>query len=128
MNKTMSGVSIFLIVFIVLLGIFVFTKREADLKESSADWSSVEGMVSSREVKREWDKNSGSPVTRYHFNINYNYKVKDQTYVGTRYQFHGDPIFKSQTVAEKLVSDYPVGKSIKVYYNPNNPQQSVLIR
>lgn len=127
MNKNMSALLIILIGVLVLV-LFMHTKREAAQERSSADWLSVDGMVSSSEVKRHWDKNNGAPTTRFSFHINYNYKVNDQTYVGHRYQFHGDPVFKSQTEAEKLKADYTTGKTIKVYYDSNNPQQSVLTR
>ena len=127
MKKNMSVLLAVLIIIVVLV-LIMHTKQEAALKSSSADWLTVEGLVSSSEVKRKWDKNNGAPTTRYHFHINYNYKVNDQTFVGHRYQFHGDPVFKSQTEAEKLKADYPTGKTIKVYYDSNNPQQSVLTR
>ncbi|MGF3585282.1 MAG: DUF3592 domain-containing protein [Thermoplasmatota archaeon] len=30
--------------------------------------------------------------------------------------------------AYQLVENYPVGKTVTIYYNPNNPSQAVLIK
>lgn len=111
-----------------LLFIFLYVKKENTLQNESANWQATEAVVSSSNVRRDWNKNSGTPKTLHHFELQYNYKVGETSYLGKRYAFHGNPSFSNKKEAEKLLEEYPVGKSITVYFQPDNPQESVIKR
>ena len=82
-------------------------------------WPSVDGSVISSQIEGE---------QAYHPMITYSYSVADSSYTdstdlnvpgfGTR--------FARLDVAKKSVEAYPVGKSLKVYYDPANPANSKL--
>ena len=126
--KKRVTISIAILVVISFIIIILYTKKESELKNDSAGWLTTESTVVSSQLRRKWDKNSGSPAVRYWFEIGYRYEVKGQTYTGNRYRFHGDPVFKNKSAAETLLADYPPGKKILIYYKPDNPQESVVLR
>lgn len=126
-TKKMST-SLILLIVIIAIVLFFFARKEQALKEESVQWLSVEGTVASSQVRRAFEKKGGSSETNFIFELHYNYEVQGQTYAGNRYKFHGDPVFKSKKDAEELVADYPPGKKITVYYQPDDPQQAVIIR
>lgn len=127
MKKTVS-IPIVLLILISIIVIFLYTKKENELRNDSTGWLTTEATIVSSQLRRKWDKNSGSPTTRYWFEIGYTYEVNDQIYTGSRFQFHGDPVFRNKARAEKLLADYPPGKKILITYQPDSPQESVVLR
>ncbi|MBD3290759.1 DUF3592 domain-containing protein [candidate division KSB1 bacterium] len=51
--------------------------------------------------------------------IEYDYFVNDE-------KFHGSNYGNIDGIAESIVANYPVGKEVTVFYNPQNPCESVL--
>ncbi len=117
-----------LAVILAAVVIFLYVKRENQLQEASVNWRPAEARVTASEVTQEWDKNSGTPKRRYGFSITYLYEVDGKTYTGTRYRFHGGPAFMSRSAAEALRAHYPAGARITIFYDPANPQESVIER
>jgi len=60
----------------------------------------------------------------YHVYITYNYVVNGQEYHGGRYRYDGHP--GNQGEANAIVASHPAGTAIDVYYNPQDPADSVL--
>lgn len=120
--------SLILLILVIAAVVLFYTKKEIELKKDSINWLSTESTVSSSRVRRTFDKKSGTSDTNFLFELQYNYEVDGQSYVGKRYQFYGLPTFKIKDEAEKLVAEYPTGKKIVVYYQPENPQEAVIIR
>src|SRR5689334_19970893 len=54
--------------------------------------------------------------------VNYDYRVGDRYYIGTRIGIRDDP--GNGAVAETLAR-YPAGKKIDVFYDPEHPNRSV---
>ena len=126
-SKTMS-IAIAFIIIASLLFIFLYVKKENTLQNESANWLSTEAIIASSNVSRDWNKNSGTPKTLYWFELQYNYEVGNKTYLGKRYAFHGNPSFNNKKEAEKLLEEFPIGKTITIYYQPDSPQESVIKR
>ena len=81
-------------------------------------WVQTQGTVLSKDLKLTGDKNLKRVQEGFEQLINYEYKV-------------GDLTFQSNSVSPFLtvnVSDFPEGKVIDVFYNPDKPNESVLIR
>jgi Protein of unknown function (DUF3592) len=57
--------------------------------------------------------------------IAYSYSVKGRKFSANRYQF-GDTGRRSVNEIRGVVARYPVGRTVRVTYNPNDPSQSVL--
>ena len=57
--------------------------------------------------------------------ITYSYKVKGRKFTSGRYQF-GDTGRRSVNEIKSVVARNPVGRTVRVTYNPRDPSQSVL--
>lgn len=109
------------ILFIILFGFMltpIFSFQLADAFATSK-WPSVQGTIVSSKVV-------GGRAFRP--DIQYDYTVENQTFTGSSYL--NSPGFGGRMnrldAAEKLVHLYPAGKSIKVFYNPDNHGDSTL--
>ncbi len=110
------------------LFIFLYTKQESSLRTESENWLSIEAVISESNIRRDWNKNTGTPNAIYQFELQYIYEVNNTSFTGSRYSFHGDSSFKSKSIVDQLLVKYPVGKRITIYYQPENPQESVVLR
>ena len=63
----------------------------------------------------------------YRPEILYEFSVEGKQYTGVRRTLLTWQTSGSQP-AEAVVSNYPVGKKVTVYYDPRNPRESILIR
>jgi len=117
-----------LIITAAIVFIAFYVKKENALQNDSSNWKGTSAVITSSKVRRDWDKNQGTPKTLYWFEVQYNYVVDDKTYQGERYTFHGNPSFSNKIEAEKLLEEFPVGKTITIYYQPDSPQESVIKR
>jgi hypothetical protein len=61
----------------------------------------------------------------WRFKIAYSYKVRNQEFVSNRVHF-GYQAMPDRSYAEKYVEKYPIGKQVMVFYEENNPENSVL--
>ena len=100
-----------------LLTAFVRDVREFP---GSADWPSVRGEVIASEFFLDDDGFSR--------NFEYRYSAEGETYVGSRITFFEYVVFANRVQNERFIDNHPEGASVRVYYNPNNPESSVLMR
>ena len=92
---------------------FVIGEPEsADLKEVIFKGREVEGGVDS--------------ASAWVVNFRYSYSVADRKHVGSRVTY-SDGINKTSRALRKLQEKYQGKSLIQVYYNPDNPRQSVLV-
>src|SRR3989344_3949897 len=89
----------------------------------SKNWPSVDGQITISNMSKNYDSDDGS-IT-YGVQVAYNYTVNSLPYTGSTVAF-GDYGSSDPSHAGGIVSRYPVGKSVKVYYNPDDPKTSVL--
>lgn len=86
-------------------------------------WVSTEGKILSKEVDKGALKNNESHL--YTANIKYSYNVNGKEFVSKRI-FYGNWIAISTPFsAQETVKRYKK-TNVTVYYNPNNPKESVL--
>lgn len=104
---------------LLVLGVVRYTEGKA-----SNSWTEVPAKVESADMGRTKNKTAGS---RYHAHVTYTYEVKGVSYtsrlVGLAGQESG-----SESHAQKLLKQYPVGSIVKAYYDPGRPEKAVLIR
>lgn len=81
----------------------------------------TEGQVLS--VRIDSHRGSKGGVS-YHPAILYRYEVNGQSYEGGRYRYDGFP--DDYYSVNEIVTDHPAGSTIEVYYNPDNPADTVL--
>jgi len=90
---------------------------------NSEDWPSVLGQITL--VQADTSDNRYQPV------INYVYEVDGKTYSGDRFSFRRqEPFFLTLNGYNNylLQNGYVQGRGIRVYYEPNNPKNAVLVR
>ena len=96
-----------------------------DFLVRSKRWPFVKGTIQTSRVKIE-DKgmdDDGNPILFYRPGILYRYQIEEREYIVR------DPVYDSvywKQGAEELVTAYPIGKQINVFYNPKEPQESTL--
>jgi len=75
------------------------------------------------EVWTGWD--SVSPESHNPF-VNYDYEVNGKHFICSRIGYGGINFGRDRKTAERIVSKYPVGAEVLVYYDPYNPRDAVL--
>jgi len=85
----------------------------------SGKFPSVTGTITHSELQTH----TSSKGTYYTAVINYLYKVDGKTFMGdTLAFFENEPGISEQTI----VNSHPVGSAVQVYYNPRDPNESLL--
>lgn len=88
---------------------------------ASADWPSTTGVVVSSDASRR----CGRRGDRHHVAVRYTYQAGGRTHVGERILF-GFIACEPSAEAWAMAADYPVGRRVKVYFDPSDPAESVL--
>jgi len=104
-------------------GVMLYRKHK-----KAAQWTSVPGTIIESSISEITIKLT--PGMR--FNLKYEYRVDDRSYTGSRLTLVDTMDYpataSNRTTVENLVAQYPVGKNVQVYFNPNDPQQSFLYK
>ena len=120
-----SGIIVFIILNgfgFLLLNQSMKIRRKAKLAKS---WPTIQGVVLESEVEESRRRTAvGKASIGYYPAVTYQYNVLGQSYTGDRVTF-GDADYDYIT-ASNLLSAFPVDGEVKVYYNPDNPSESVL--
>lgn len=96
--------------------------------QASLSWPSTEGKIISSRVESKISTNSGKQrisTTSYFADIMHEYTVRDKEYSSKIISF-GNYNSSDRSRAEEIVNRYPDGKKIQVFYNPSDPDNSVL--
>jgi Protein of unknown function (DUF3592) len=121
----MSGT--FLVIFTVFWSGFVMTfdvviVHNLVKQAESAHYQFVTGAVIHSEVRIHHSSKGG---TSYVPVIQYRYEVAGQAFTGARLRYNSN-LSSSQAAARSTVDEHPAGSTIQVFYNPENPQDSLL--
>ena len=98
---------------------------------ASTHWPFVIGELESTDLKKVIYRGrdaAGGPdsVSACVVNFRYHYSVADRKHEGSRVTY-SDGINKTSRALHKLQEKYQGKSLIQVYYNPDNPRQSVLV-
>jgi len=113
----------FIIYGITLVISFFWIAREI---EGTKHWLATEGTVISTTVETSmgYSEHRGNTI-RYSPSVKYTYSVDGKTQNGDHVTFSNRST-RIQSTAEAVISKYPVGSTITVFYNPEAHHQSVL--
>jgi hypothetical protein len=89
---------------------------------ASASWPTADGVVMRSEVTRSTDSEGGDS---YSPEVTYSYNVNNTNFVNDMIKF-GENSYSSRRKADEIAGNYPVGKNVTVYYDPEKPERSVL--
>jgi hypothetical protein len=118
-NLPWKGI-IFILVGVLLL---LFVTQQWILGYASLTWKTTQGKITTSEAiacSRKYNR-FGSQAS-----IVYKYSVNGVLYSSNNITFTFDSLTPSCGNAEKIMTQYPLGKSVLVYYDPKNPAKSVL--
>lgn len=116
--------AIFGIVFIFLCPFLAYQGYKGIVEsKASATWIETEmEVVSSRIIFQQ-----GSRLRKnYHPQIEYSFHVEDKEYTGSGIRFTTG-LYPQKADAEKVLAKYSVGSQHSVFYDPNDPNSSVLV-
>jgi ABC-type bacteriocin/lantibiotic exporter with double-glycine peptidase domain len=110
-------------------------QRKADIQQvnqASLEWVQTTGTILESKVTESSSTNTdGSTSTNYQVNVRYRYQVNGQEFsnktirAGDRL---GVNLFPTESKAQAEASQFPVGAVVPVYYDPQNPAHSALVR
>lgn len=89
---------------------------------ASEAWPAVDGIITASDVSHSTDAEGGET---YSPEITYRYQVDTVSYENGTIKF-GENAYSSRREAEQIAAGYPVGRDVTVYYNPDQPDRSVL--
>ena len=117
---------IFGLVFLLLGVIFLIVGLVAMKRAKAAQsWPSMPGTVARTEVVQHEDSDSeGNTSVTYEPVVEYNYSVMGQPFTGKRIAFGTNRYDYKK--AQEIVTRYPAGSRVNVYYNPDKPKDAVL--
>lgn len=113
----------FLIIALVFFLLWIRARRQVSVARG---WPTTTGRVLSAEVeKRRSHSSTGGYSTSYYPVIHYEYQVNGKRYQNNRLTINEIGLGMYGRV-QKKVDQYPPGSRVQVYYNPDDPYESVL--
>lgn len=96
--------------------------------QATLTWQTVPGRVNSIEVNSFSGRAApqGRMRTVWEVNVNYEYSVADEIYRGGKVWFDGSGTL-SRTEAEEIANRFAEGKTVPVFYDPEDPDDAVLV-
>lgn len=100
-----------------------FGVQNVQLAQQSESWPTADGTIeqSKVEFQRPDPRKSGTYAQR----IRYAFTLDGRRYSGTRVAY-GDYSSSDRSHAQGIVDKYPVGKQVRVYYLPGQPEECLL--
>ncbi|KAA0258296.1 MAG: DUF3592 domain-containing protein [Chloroflexi bacterium] len=113
----------------VPLGLFIIAKTLFEINNGNASrkWSTTQGVVTHSGEFTTHRVSDGIMRKSTSSFFQYEYTVNGEKQIGTRI-FFGDTFISlfSFLAAKGAIEKYKEGQTVTVYYNPSNPQNSVL--
>ena len=114
--------AVILVVVLIAFGLILggFGLHKLRLGREGATWPTVEGTI----VGSRLETTRSSDTTKYQPAIRYRYTVDGESHEG-----HGVSLVTSSTSrakAETLLARYPMGSTVQVHVDPDNPGRSVI--
>jgi len=98
-----------------------FAIRFWKLATASKSWPSVPGKVVSCEISTgESSSDSSQSITTYTPKVAYEFVINGETVRSKRIKFGGVPRTTNLAKARAIASQYPVGGSVTVFYDPRS--------
>ena len=112
--------SVFLIVGLILFWFFLV--RPVWLSSSAKSWPSTTGKITSAKL----DVDTSGEGTSYSAKFTYEYRVGGVLYENDQYNFLN--VSGGRKSAKNRLAEHPIHSETEIFYNPSDPQQSVMNR
>lgn len=127
-SGTLFGVLIFLLLF--GSGTFMVIRGLGNRKKGAASttWPTANGVITHAWVERETSEDEdGFTSTSYTPKWQYQFKLGGNTYNSEKISYSATTGYGRQAKAQEKLNQFPLNNQVKVYYDPNEPTESVLI-
>ena len=91
---------------------------------ASQRWHTIKGVITSSEVV-DTPTPDGSPIS-FTVKVSYKYAVGDKQFTSSRISFKGFVTMLEEQAQAVIDEQYPVGKEITIYHDPNRPEAATL--
>ena len=111
------------------VGLFMLFKlfRNMQKAKQSKDWMTAPGKVVYSDVDVQYSSDSdGDSSTTYGAKVVYEYDVVGIHYEKDRIAFNAGVRSNNYKKHAAIAANYPVGKAVTVYFNPDDPDDAVL--
>jgi hypothetical protein len=89
---------------------------------ASAAWPTTQGQITASEIEHSRDSEGDDSYTP---RVTYTYQVNGLSYESYMIKY-GETSYGNEGTALEILSRYPVGQAVNVYYDPTNPDRAVL--
>jgi hypothetical protein len=98
---------------------------------ASAGWPTAAGIITASEVVPFEDTDSdgkGRETTtiKYRAHVDFAYKVDGREFHSSNWKWGWTAIYRDSAAPQAVVAAHPIGKSVPVFYDPNDPASAVL--
>ncbi len=120
------------VLFLISAIILVFLVRYVIITARCSNWPVVVGEVVSAEMKARYKKlaqfteDSHVAASPYQAEITYSYDIEGNTFTNNQVRPVGKNVWRGAGIAQRVLNLYPKGSKVYIYYNPANPNKSVL--
>lgn len=87
----------------------------------SKNWPQAHGTI----IKSLVAERSGGDLESYAPEISYDFEALGEKYLGSNLAFLNNYSSNSIENVEELISEYPIGRRVTIYYNPEEPSVCV---
>ena len=122
------GGSICFLFFVIGIFIMIAGIRNRKKAEESTSWPSVQGTITNSWVETQVHKDDDGSKRISHFpRWEYEFAVSGMTYTSQRISFGITGRSSSESEARERLTQYPLNSEVRVFYNPSNPEEAVLV-
>ncbi|MCX7975763.1 MAG: DUF3592 domain-containing protein [Bellilinea sp.] len=131
MSFTLLGVLCVGVFFLLFAGIGVWLilryQKNKEKAWQSLNWPKTSGrVIESRIAEHESEDEDGHVTSTYSPVVRYEYQVNGVAYTGGKIAVGGVVAISNKKKVQQTIDQYPEGKLVVVYYNPQNPAEAVL--
>ena len=118
------------VLYALLLGVILYFGIQQALEmDDSREWPTTEGVITRSLIvqhhPRGSEKHGYAQRREYEVRVEYSYDVEGTRYGGDRLRIRPNR-YQGERSAKRELAKYPAGQKVKVYYDPEKPERSVL--
>jgi hypothetical protein len=116
--------------YVLVFGVVMYVGIQQALEMGdSREWPTTEGVITESRIvsSHETSTEKGWHGSRYEYEVRvqYSYSVDGVSYSGNRLRIRSTK-YSLEGNAQRELAEYPVGQRVRVYYNPKEPERSLL--
>ncbi|WP_448213874.1 DUF3592 domain-containing protein [Colwellia sp. MEBiC06753] len=98
--------------------------------KNSGQWLQTQATITELAITENFNRNNSTNrnSVEHHVDIRFNYSVAGNSYQGTKIYPSLPNVFTDQNDLARFTEQYQQGMQTTVYYNPNDPKQSALVK